>query len=626
LFYQLTSGRQGGVLLTGETETRGIIMKTLMTRTAKNPRPISIRLARAEDRELIYRLRHEVYARELAQHKTQPQGALNDSLDDFNIYLIAELRGEIAGFISLTPPGFGRYSIDKYLSRAELPFSVDARLFEARLLTVLKPYRGQALAFLLMYAAFRFVEAKGGTRIVGIGRREVLELYRRMGMQSHGREIRSGAVTFELMSAEVSQLRSRVAGYAGLLNRLERMIDWRLEIPFRAPAKCFHGGAFFDAIGPEFERLQQRRKIINADVLDAWFPPAPKVLAALQANLAWLLQTSPPTGCEGLVRAVARARGVMPECVLPAAGSSDLIFLALRQWLTPDSRVLLLDPTYGEYAHVLEQVVRCRVERFVLAREDGYQVNLARLAKYLERPIDLVILVNPNSPTGRHIPRLELEQLLRRVPARTRVWVDETYVEYAGADESLERFAAGSANVVVCKSMSKVYALSGARAAYLCGAAQTIDELRAITPPWAVSLPAQVAAVTALQDPDYYLRRYSETHRLRAQLVEQLGQFNGWEIVPGTANFLLCHLPEDGLDAVAIVQRCRTHGLFLRDAGAMGSRLGHRVLRIAVKDAATNRQMVAILNNVLWRSMNRSEQPREIAGKLNGETVVLAGV
>ena len=291
---------QGG----GRPDTK--LMKTIMDNTGR----FIIRVANAQDREVIYRLRHEVYARELAQHDTRPEGSLRDPLDAFNTYIVAEWRGEIAGFISITPPGFGRYSTDKYVPRLELPFPFDDRLFEVRLLTILKPHRGQALAFLLMYAAFRWVDDKGGTRIIGIGRREVLELYRKMGLQSHGREIRSGAVRFELMSAEMDHLRKVAPGYAALLNRLGRMIDWRLEFPFHAPAKCFHGGAFFDAIGTDFQRLERRHEIINADVLDAWFPPSPKVLAALQADLGWLLRTSPPTSCEGLARTIARARGV----------------------------------------------------------------------------------------------------------------------------------------------------------------------------------------------------------------------------------------------------------------------------------------------------------------------------
>jgi histidinol-phosphate/aromatic aminotransferase/cobyric acid decarboxylase-like protein len=197
---------------------------------------------------------------------------------------------------------------------------------------------------------------------------------------------------------------------------------------------------------------------------------------------------------------------------------------------------------------------------------------------------------------------------LRKVPATTRVWIDETYVEYAGVDQSLERFAASSQNIVVCKSMSKIYALSGVRSAYLFGPSQLVEELSAITPPWAVSLPGQVAAVAALQDWDYYARRVAETHDLRNQLEEELSAFEGWEIIPGIANFVLCHLPDGGPDAAEIVKQCRVHGLFLRDAGAMGRILGTHALRIAVKDDATNQLILKILSEVWMRTTPASEQ------------------
>ena len=580
------------------------------------PDPVVIRLAGPRDRQRIYRHRHEVYACELGQHAPRKSGMLNDALDGFNEYIVATVNDVILGFISVTPPGPAGFSVDKYLRREEFPELQDGNLHEVRLLTVLVPYRGRELALLLMYAALRRVESRGGRRVVAIGRREVLNLYLRVGLKQLGCQVQSGAVTYELLVADVAALHEGLPKYTALINRLERGVDWQLDCPFRKPAVCFHGGAFFDAIGPEFDELERRHEIINADVLDAWFPPSPKVIAALQEDLPWLIHTSPPADCEGMVRTIARVRGVLPENILPAAGSSDAIFLALRQWLNPVSRVLILDPTYGEYAHVLEQVIRCRVDRLALSRENNYQPDLGRLEALLKRSYDLVILVNPNSPTGRHVPGVELEKILRHVPAPTRVWVDETYVEYAGPDESLEPFAAASRNVVVCKSMSKVYALSGVRAAYLCGPALVIGELRAITPPWAVSLPAQVAAVAALQDPGYYAARYTETHHLRTQLAGQLAAFEDWEIVPGAANFLLCHLPADGPGAAEIVNRCRVHGLFLRDAGTMGQNFGGHALRIAVKDAGTNRQIAETLRQVLAECrapVSKAAEPAAVA-------------
>ncbi len=551
-------------------------------------------LADAEDREEIYRLRHEIYARELGQHAVNATGTLRDQLDAVNVYLTARCGGEITGFVSLTPPRAPSFSVDKYFARPALPFAFDDQLYEVRLLTVLQPHRGRELAMLLMYAAYRWVEAHGGTRIVGIGRREVMDLYQRVGLEPVGLTTQCGAVTYDLVLGTIAGLRRRAAEFSPVLARLEARTAWRLPFPFRPPAVCFHGGAFFSAIGESFATLERRHDIINADVLDAWFPPAPGVTDTLQAHLPWLLRTSPPTDCAGLIGAIAAARGVAPANILPGAGSSDLIFRAFRHWLTAGSRVLILDPTYGEYAHVLEQVIGCTVDRLPLDRANGYAVDLARLATALAQDYDLVALVNPNSPTGRHVPRAQLEQVLRTAPWSTRIWVDETYVEYAGAGQSLEQFAAASENVIVCKSMSKVYALSGARAAYLCAGPHQLEALRAITPPWVIGLPSQVAAVRALEAPDYYAARYEETARLRESLAAGLRAL-GWDVLPGIANFLLCHLPETGPDVATLVTRCRTQGLYLRDAAQMGARLGPRAIRLAVKDPDTNQQMLRII-------------------------------
>ncbi len=558
--------------------------------------PLRLTVATASDREAIARLRHDIYARELGQHAVNSAARLRDPLDDYNVFLVARAADEIVGFISLTPPGRGPFSIDKYFARAALPFTFDDHLYEVRLLTVTKPHRGREIATLLMFAALRWVESHGGTRLVAIGRREILDFYLRVGLRAVGLSARSGAVTYDLLHASLDELRPHLADLAEVLDRLEARTAWQLPFAFRRPAPCFHGGAFFHAIGENFDDLARAATVINADVLDAWFPPAPGVLATLHEHLPWLLRTSPPTACAGLVTTIATARGVSPANILPGAGSSDLIFRALRHWLTPASHVLILDPTYGEYAHVLEHVIGCTVDRLTLDRAHAYEVNLAALEAALADAYDFVILVNPNSPTGRHIPRAAFEAVLRRAPQSTRFWIDETYVEYAGPDCSLERFAAASENVIVCKSLSKVYALSGARAAYLCAGPHQLEALRAITPPWIVGLPAQVAAVRALQDPAYYAARYAETAVLRESLATSLRAL-GWDVLPGIANFLLCHLPPAGPAAATVIARCRAHGLFLRDAASMSPALGTRTIRIAVKDAATQARMLSIVSH-----------------------------
>ena len=116
--------------------------------------------------------------------------------------------------------------------------------------------------------------------------------------------------------------------------------------------------------------------------------------------------------------------------------------------------------------------------------------------------------------------------------------------------------------------------------------------------PWVVSLPAQVAAVRALQDPAYYADRYAETRQLRETFSAKL-QALGMDVVPGCANFLLCHLREDHPTAAELVSHCRTDGIFLRDASIMGQAMGDRAVRLAVKPLEQQARILAALQRAL---------------------------
>ncbi|MGB3763837.1 MAG: GNAT family N-acetyltransferase, partial [Ornithinimicrobium sp.] len=320
---------------------------------------LQIRRATPEDLDWIYGLRHRVYAEELGQHQARPSGTLRDNLDGENVYLVAAEEDTPIGFVSLTPPWVGRYSLDKYLSRDEMPLLDSGDAFEVRILTVDPAYRDRGVAMLLMYAALRWAASRGGQSIVAMGRAEVLAMYRTVGLEPTGRTVLSGDVRFEVMTATVAGLTHQALGpFRPTLEALLDAVDWRLDVAaWPRPDGCEHGGASFTAIGADFRTLDRRRAVVAADVLDAWFPPAPAVVEALTLDPAWVSKTSPPTDAVGVLAEIAGSRGLPVECLCVGAGSSDLIFRAFGRWLTPASRVLLVDPSYGEYVHITERVI-----------------------------------------------------------------------------------------------------------------------------------------------------------------------------------------------------------------------------------------------------------------------------
>jgi len=349
-----------------------------------------------------------------------------------------------------------------------------------------------------------------------------------------------------------------------------------------------HGGAFFEAIGVDLTALKRADGIVSADVLDAWFDPAPGVLELLREHLPFLLRTSPPNHAEGFVAEIAARRGLPVESILPGAGSSSLLFHCLPRLLPESVRAVVLSPMYSEYQHIIQTLLEGEAIPHDLHEANGFRIDGGRLLHQVlsSRPHAL-LLVNPNNPTGVLWPKAQLLGLLDRAPADMLAVVDETYIEYADASESIEAEAARRPNLLLVKSMSKVYALSGVRAAYAVTHPSRAAQLRRWLPPWPVGLLAQAAAMEALRDPGYYATRYAETRRLREEIAAELSVNAGVRVYSSHSNFLLLETSR----AAALAQHLRLAGIYVREFPS--GPLAGRFLRIAVKSETQNRLISA---------------------------------
>jgi histidinol-phosphate/aromatic aminotransferase/cobyric acid decarboxylase-like protein len=363
------------------------------------------------------------------------------------------------------------------------------------------------------------------------------------------------------------------------------------------PRRAVHGGGFFADLGEDFSGLDDRDRVVNADVLDAWYDPSPRVVEAIQKHLPWLIKTSPPVHAEGLLACISAARGIPESCLAVGAGSSPLIFSGLPMLAAKGDPVLVLDPTYGEYPHVLETLIGAEVRRLPLEADAAWMPDPLALAEAAQG-CRLICLVNPNSPTGAAVDRGWLESLLRALPVDVMVWVDETYIDFCPPGWSAEPLVASTGRVVVLKSLSKFYALSGIRAGYLAGPPWLVQRIQEQSPPWALGLIAQFAAVEALGDPDYYAARAAETADLRDALAVQLKAIPGVKrIFPSRANYLMFELHEPRAEEVCAA--CAAEGVHLRDCSSLSPRFDGRFLRTAVKAAPESARIAAALQRAL---------------------------
>ncbi|GAA4256531.1 histidinol-phosphate aminotransferase family protein [Dactylosporangium darangshiense] len=555
--------------------------------------PITIRIGTRSDLDDIFSLRHEVYAAELQQYPASDDGRLAEPADSANVFLLAEVGSTLAGFISLTPPEAPRYFVERYLD-AQIAREVRADSpYEVRALTVRQRFRHTPVASLLMYAALRWVVSRGGESVIAMGRAETQDMYAKLGLHRTDYEFTVGSQRYGLMRGSVAGAETAFAqAYRRILPRLARLVQWELASSFSPdPHHCAHGGRSFDAIGTGFDRLDRRELIITADVLDAWFSPAPRVLTALIEDPGWLARSSPPAQADGLITEIAKARGLDRDSIVVGAGSSDLIYRTFPRLIGQGSRVLLMQPTYGEYPHLVEKL-GARIDVLRLRPENGWQLDQGELQRALGRGYDLVVLVNPGNPTGRHVPGKQLWDVLQNAPASTTIWVDEAYIDYVSPSETLEPMVALSNNLIVCKTMSKAYALSGLRVGYLVAAAPFATDLRRWSPPWPVALPAQIAAIRALQDPTHYLRCWQRTGELRRTLADGLRAAADVQVLESEANFVLVRLPYEGT-AAEVRRQCEDLGVFVRDVSPLSPDFRDRYIRVAVKEVDQSRRIVA---------------------------------
>jgi histidinol-phosphate/aromatic aminotransferase/cobyric acid decarboxylase-like protein len=161
------------------------------------------------------------------------------------------------------------------------------------------------------------------------------------------------------------------------------------------------------------------------------------------------------------------------------------------------------------------------------------------------------------------------------------------------------------------------------RVAYAVGPESLVADLRRATPPWCVGLPAQVAAVAALESEEWYRGQRAQVHAWRVELrrdLERALQGSGVELFDSGANWLLLRLPELAGElsrsaAFRLVERCRRRGVFLRDAGATSRVLANRFVRIAVRTPSENHRIVAAIVAALEETGERPTRAATIEAR-----------
>lgn len=280
--------------------------------------------------------------------------------------------------------------------------------------------------------------------------------------------------------------------------------------------------------------------------------PLPAPARILDAVRAADLSRYPEPTAAPLRRRLAALHEAHADEVVAGAGSVELIWTLARAFAGPGRRGAVFAPAFGEYA----QALRASGAAVVELRSSAPPWPLA------DAPLDgiaIAFLCRPGNPTLALPPPDEIAQRAAAWP-HTLFVVDEAYLPMFDGALPVER----APNVVVLRSMTKLFALPGLRLGYLVAAPDVARAVKAALPPWNVSAPAHAAGLAAVDALDELPAIRRELARLRGRLVEALGSrglvaqggpFTVWDV--GDAARLAARLDGAGVR----VRDCSSFGL-----------------------------------------------------------------
>jgi len=281
--------------------------------------------------------------------------------------------------------------------------------------------------------------------------------------------------------------------------------------------------------------------------------------------------------------AVAARHGRSVDQVLLLNGACDAFWL-LAQIIRPQLAVCV-HPSFTE-AEVALRAVGSEVVR-VLREPGSWTFDRSEVP---ERA-DLVVLGNPNNPTGSLDSAESILALTR--PGRL-VVVDEAFMDFVAGQEQSLAGRADAAGLIVVRSLTKLWSLAGIRAGYLLGPADVVGELGGQRQPWSVNALACAAIAFCAGDVETPARVSEQVGRLRAELERELAALPGIRVWPGAANFLLIRAK----DGPGLIEHLGRAGIVVRPAASFPS-LDQRYIRIAVRGEADNTRLLQALSEAV---------------------------
>src|ERR1044072_5091376 len=328
------------------------------------------------------------------------------------------------------------------------------------------------------------------------------------------------------------------------------------------------------------------------------FPP-PQSVQRIGESLPEILRYYPDYA-EVHAKYIGEIAGVPPECIVPANGSTEIITRLCHLTRGP---ILTPIPTFSRWTDLPEEL-GIPLHTITHEVEKNFRLDVAEIIAHAKSvAARMLVISNPNNPTGAWFEPVEIEELVLRLPEVELIVIDESFLDFSDL-ESAVTLIPTARNLVVVKSLGKSLGWHGVRLGYAAMNPQAADRLRSQLPFWNVNGLAAYILKSVSEFKEEFLQSLALVTEDRSYMQNQLAAIPGLRVFPSKANFLYVELPPNVPGRMLRDRLLEQYGLMVREcSNKMGS--SERYLRLAVQ---TN-EAVDLLVHALSRELPLCEVP-----------------
>ena len=336
-----------------------------------------------------------------------------------------------------------------------------------------------------------------------------------------------------------------------------------------------------------------------------------------------ILERYPDPDYVELREKLAHLNNVNMSDIVLGNGATEIIFLFMK--VINPKKILIVSPTFGEYERAVKAVGTSRnsidlscsddnknienkeieIEYFELKESDDFNLNIGNLKNELEKKYDLLIICNPNNPTGKFLKLAQTEEILKECNKYdTKLFIDEAFIEFLadGMKKSIINTEENKKNLFVTRAFTKFFAIPGLRLGYGMYFDKELEKkISEKKEPWSVNNIAEIAGLTVLDDTEYIEKTLKWITKEKIYMYEKLNEISGIKVYETEVNFITGKIDEklflEGLNVKILREKMLEQGILIRDASNFKF-LDERFFRLAIKDRESNDRVIEAMKEI----------------------------